>query len=394
MSGAPLAEQEAVRMPQTLSSPQERLRRYASLRRAMATEGIEALVIAARGDEFMRGRLQYVSDVHLWAGRAFVVLPVAASPIFFGEPLWGIGRATLPGWITDARLSTEPGNSIGRALRDLGLNRARIGIAGLEEVIAVRDLRQITAALPDAELVDGTALFDSVRAIKSQEEVSHLRETSAILKKAYQAIEANLAPGQTDRQVLAEAHRLCRSFGCLDGIAILGRRPFRSFGPPTGAVFQQDDIIGMDLEWGGPAHYWLELRRVYSFRPPPDAARRFWEMRVETQQRCTEAMKPGVSSEEILRVMDTVYHKYGYDAEGQISYAAHGIGIDSLEPPWVPGKEVILQAGMVLSLHPHIRFADPAAAAALGGIGLADNVLVTASGGERLTDQSDHWVVV
>jgi Xaa-Pro aminopeptidase len=360
----------------------------------MARDGIDALVVAARGDEFMRGRLQYVSDVHMWAGRAFVVLPADAPPIFFGEPLWGIGRATLPGWVTDARLSAQPGDSIGHALRDLGLNHTRIGIVGLEDVIAVRDLRQIATALPDAELVDGTALFDAVRAIKSEEEISHLRETSAILKRAYQAIEAHLAPGQTDRQVVAEAHRLCRLFGCLDGIAILGRRPFRSFAPPTGAVFHEDDIIGMDLEWGGPAHYWLELRRVYSFRPPPDDARRFWEMRVEAQHRCAAAMKPGVSSDEILTAMNAVYRKYGYDAEGQISYAAHGIGTDSLEPPWVPGKEVILQAGMVLSLHPHIRFADPAAAAALGGIGLADNVLVTASGGERLTDQTDQWIVV
>src|SRR5438309_9477383 len=110
------------------SSPQERERRYRALRAAMQADGIEAVVIAARGDEFVRGRLQYVSDVHMWAGRGFVVLPLSAPPILFAEPLWGVAWASVPGWITDNRQSAHPGRDIAHALRDLGLARAKIGV--------------------------------------------------------------------------------------------------------------------------------------------------------------------------------------------------------------------------------------------------------------------------
>jgi Xaa-Pro aminopeptidase len=49
---------------------------------------------------------------------------------------------------------------------------------------------------------------------------------------------------------------------------------------------------------------------------------------------------------------------------------------------------------MVLSLHPDIEFADAATRARLGGISIADNVLVTATGAERLTDPEIEWVTV
>src|SRR5579875_584124 len=67
--------------PYPMTSPAERERRYTALRSAMAREGMDALIIAARGDGFLRGRLHYVSDVHLWAGRILVLLPLSAPPV-------------------------------------------------------------------------------------------------------------------------------------------------------------------------------------------------------------------------------------------------------------------------------------------------------------------------
>ena len=66
--------------------------------------------------------------------------------------------------------------------------------------------------------------------------------------------------------------------------------------------------------------------------------------------------------------------------------------MDSLEPPWAPGKERLLRENMVINLHPGIRFADPAEYAKLGSIVIADNVRVTGNGGVRMTDQRDKWI--
>src|SRR5688572_3908018 len=95
-----------------ISSPEERQRRYSKLRSAMTARGLGGLVIASRGDEFMRGRVQYVSDVFQWAGWSFVVLPAVGEPSFIADPLWGLARVPMVEWITDMRTTQAPGAAI------------------------------------------------------------------------------------------------------------------------------------------------------------------------------------------------------------------------------------------------------------------------------------------
>jgi hypothetical protein len=49
---------------------------------------------------------------------------------------------------------------------------------------------------------------------------------------------------------------------------------------------------------------------------------------------------------------------------------------------------------MVINLHPSIRFQNPEEGLAIGGISIADNALVTKTGGQRMTDKVDEWVVL
>jgi len=141
----------------------------------------------------------------------------------------------------------------------------------------------------------------------------------------------------------------------------------------------------IDLEWAGSTGYWLELRRCFSFGKPTDKVRRFWELRQECYAACVEAIRPGASSEDILTVRDAAYAARGFPPALSLRYSAHGIGLDSLEPPWVPGKARVLKEGMVLSLHPDIVIEDEHDRTLLGGISIADNVLVTADGAECLS---------
>jgi Xaa-Pro aminopeptidase len=377
-----------------ITSASERKRRYDALLAAMGPAGLDALVICSRGDEFVRGRVQYVSDIFQWAGWGFAVLPANGDPSYVGDPLWGISRAEAAGWIDDLRLTQTPGEEVAAIVSDHGLGRARIGLVGIADAGSWVHVEALRSAAPGATFVDATDLFDEVRAAKSEEEIANLRQTSDILRTVYGALAAEIRPGVPEYDVLAEAHRLARQFGCVDGIAIMGRPPFRYFGAGSSAPIQPDDVIVIDLEWGGPSGYWLELRRCFSFGEPSDRVQRFWELRRESFDACVDAIKPGADSDEILRARDTVYAKHGYPTTSGLRYSAHGIGLDSLEPPWVPGKRRVLREGMVLSLHPDITIEDPVEQALLGGVSIADNVLVTATGAERLTDPQIDWVVL
>jgi Xaa-Pro dipeptidase len=158
------------------------------------------------------------------------------------------------------------------------------------------------------------------------------------------------------------------------------------------AEIERDDVLCIDLEWGGPSGYWVEVRRTYCFGRPSDQILRYWETRIETLDACIAAMKTGDSSDAVLEARNRVHRKYGQGGEDSVAYTAHGIGLDSHEPPWVPGKERIMKTDMVINLHPQITFADPAEGLAVGGICLSDNIRVTPDGGERFT--YDHDILV
>src|SRR5579871_791535 len=107
----------------------------------MADAGLDALVVAGRGDEFLRGRVQYVSDILQWAGYGYVVLPRDGAASYIGDPLWGTGRAESAGWIDDLRMSHTPGKELATILRGHGLARGTIGFVGVADAAAAGHVR-------------------------------------------------------------------------------------------------------------------------------------------------------------------------------------------------------------------------------------------------------------
>ncbi len=371
----------------------ERTRRRDGLAKLMDEHGYEAMLVCGRGDEFTRGRIQYVADVFQWAGWGFVVLPRAGEPVFVGDPLGGYDDGGAEAWVSEALLTQAPGRATASILGELGASRGVIGVVGLADVLAAAHLDELEAALPHAVLADATDPFDDFRAVKSETELKALAETSAILRTVFAALEAEIRPGALERDVLAEAQRLCRQHGCVDGIALLGRPPRPGFGWGSDEPIARGDVVVVDLEWGGPSGYWLELRRCFSVGEPRGAVRRYWEARVEAFEACVGAMRPGASSDEILAARDRVYEKHGLTAGNEVRYSAHGIGIDSLEPPWAPGKERVLREGMVLSLHPNVEL-PPEDVPRYGAVSVGDSVVVTSTGARRMTYETEEWVVL
>lgn len=378
--------------PTHVTSDGERERRHAALRDAMGDAGLDALVIWSRGDEFLRGRVQYVSDIHQWAGWGIVVLPATGEATYVGDPLWNASRAEAMGWLADIRQTQEPSPEIASILSDHGLSSGSVGLVGLAEAAPAAHVRALEAAAPDATFADAGALFDDVRSIKSGEEIENLRETSRVLLSVFDALAAEIRPGVPEWDIAGEAHRLCRQFGCVDGIVQIARPPFRFFSAGSAAAVEPDDVVVIDLEWGGPSGYWLELRRCFSFGPPSDTVRRFWEVRVESYDACIAAMRAGSSTVEVLAARDRVYDRHGFPRPTAPRYTLHGIGIDSLEPPWAPGNDRVLRPGMVLSLHPDIVIESDELRAQVGGITISDNILITDGDAEPLTDAVVPWI--
>ena len=85
----------------------------------MEADGVEALVVCSRGGH--SGRLQYLSDIFQWSGRAFLVLTLEGEAVFVSDPFWDQGYARLAGWVRDLRVSSHPGREVASILAERGL---------------------------------------------------------------------------------------------------------------------------------------------------------------------------------------------------------------------------------------------------------------------------------
>jgi len=145
------------------------------------------------------------------------------------------------------------------------------------------------------------------------------------------------------------------------------------------------------IETPGPTGYWLELRRSYSFGPPPEAARRFWSVIESCWERALPLMRPEAMPGDVLDAVARVLRNHGYGLS-DAHYSLHGIGLDAIEGMWAPGNERPLRENEVVSFHPAVTFSDENEALGLRFLGMTDNVLVTPSGGQRMTYDHDRMV--
>jgi Xaa-Pro aminopeptidase len=371
-----------------LTSDAERERRLVALRNVMAAEGISALVVAGKGDLRYRGRVLYASDVFQLTADSFVLILMQGAPIFVTTPVVGLGQAKRTAWAQDFRVSAMPGEEVAKVLADYGVNKGLIGIVGLSDAISAVHLVEFTNAAPGYQIVDATFLFEEVRRVKSPEELVNLRHTSAIFRKIFQAMEAEIRPGVLESDIAGAAARLAKLHGCRDVKVAMATTPFNAVSYGSNKRIERDSMFMLWIETPGPSGYWLELRRSYCFGRPSDEAVRYWSVHEKIWAAALDAIRPGVTGQTVLEIVADLVKANHYEISPS-NYSLHGIGSDAIEGMWYPGNDKPLLEGEVVSFHPSLVFSDPAEAERLSFLGMTDNILVTANGGERLTFPRD-----
>src|SRR5205823_2326463 len=123
---------------------------------------------------------------------------------------------TVQDWTKDVREARRNyGRAIVERLKELNVERGRVGITGLGDVEGTRTpegtifygtWKQIREAFPHAELVDATTILDQVRYVKSPEEIDVLTKSAEINELAIQAELETAKVGVKDWEVWAAAH--------------------------------------------------------------------------------------------------------------------------------------------------------------------------------------------
>jgi Xaa-Pro dipeptidase len=351
-------------------------RRHSNVRAAMAAHDLDALIVSGSEYTGFEGAVTYLSGfqiVHRYAyvvvpadGESFVVFPTEAR--YVGE------HATAE---LEQVFHDRPGELMAARARDADWNR--IGVFGLDYIMAVRDYR----ALDGLDVVGFDVEFDLARAVKSDAELESVRDSVRINERGFEIFLDAYAPGKSAAEVMAAAEEWFIAEGCGRLTMNMVLTGTDAFARPEFKIARREEVLGEfllpSLEVAGPGMHWVEVSRAIAARAAvlSEDTERMAEAYAEYFDAARAAMRPRATCHDVHRAVSEGFSRRGYHL-GHVT--GHSIGMTMIEFPKVgEGIETELAENMVFSMHPH--------AIAENGedcLYMQDTWLVTAEGGVPL----------
>src|SRR5437660_1465191 len=237
-------------------------RRYANIRAAMAADHLAALIICGNQYTGFEGAVRYVSGFEIVHRYVYVLLPLSGEPtlVFPREARW-IGDKKAP-WVRDQVWAEIPGKWLREKMEEKKWKR--VAVYGLDFIMAVRDYRELQQG--SFELVPFDFQFDLARAVKSEEELTGVRDAMDIILDGFDALLSAYRPGKTEAEIMAPAVERFFARGAgprLMNIVLSGAhgQAEAHFKVPGQRAVAADDLLLYSLEITGAGGYWVEFSR-------------------------------------------------------------------------------------------------------------------------------------
>ncbi|MCC7087468.1 MAG: aminopeptidase P family protein [Pirellulales bacterium] len=263
---------------------------------------------------------------------------------------------------------------------------SRLGVEGGSMTIGLQE--QLAAKLEKLEFVTTSSQVEALRMVKDKEEIAEIKIAITIAEKAFAVVKAALRPGQTEKQIADEIEHQVRMFGgkctSFPPIVAVGDRAALPHYRAAGRKIADADFVLID--WGAFGRlYCSDLTRVLVTGKIPPKLQRIYEVTLAAQQRAIEAIRPGMTGEEIDAVARGVIEKAGFGK--QFGHGlGHSLGLEIHEAPrFAKGHPIKMQPGMVMTVEPGIYLPG------FGGVRIEDDILVTKHGCEVLTSVPKRW---
>jgi len=380
----------------------ERDRRWLAVRALMREQNLDVIVTPQNSGHSADYQANTRYLTHCGGGEPDVaaVFPIEGEVTAIATsaaPRW----PTVQDWVTDVREARRNyGRAIVERLKELNVERGRIGITGLGDVEGTRTpegtifygtWKQIREAFPQADLVDATAILDEVRYVKSQEEINVLVKSMEINELAMQAEVETAKAGVKDWEVWAAVHYAMTRNGSelpVHCFWVSGRNPKRTLTRPSMRLLERGDVIINEIEasWIGYRSQGVQPVFVEVVNP---AQAELIKVQREVFNRVLENLKPGVTVGELAdltkRTAASAAPKTGPAAGARADLTMHGRGAGDDGPIITPHARSPKQLGVAMREN-MVFICKPSAVSADGEYicQWGDTVMVTKNGGRRL----------
>ena len=353
----------------TRISDAELERRWSAVRAAMVDRKVDAIIMQSTND-WLGGYVKWFTDLPATNGYPRTVIFYAESPMTVIEMGPFEGRRDLGA--TDrlhrgvgVHMTTPSFTSIAAtaeydtklAITDMASRSLkRIGLVGAGTLPHAL-IKKLTAACKGkTSIVDAADLVDTIKAIKSVEEISLIREAARLQDAVFAKVVSAIKPGMRDIDVTSIAQHEGQRLGSEQGI-FLGGSAKIGIRSPFVPRFMQDrtlskgDHLSLLIEINGPGGFYTEIARTIVLgKASSELLDGFAAVRA-AQDYSLSLIKPGAPPAEILERHNAWMLQHLLPPEHRLY--SHGQGYDMVERPLIRHDETMpLAAGMNLAVHP------------------------------------------
>jgi len=358
-------------------SHQEFKRRYNAIRELMKRDGLDCILAVGRGDDFNRGNIRYVTG----SGRGgCCIFPMEGKPVFLAGPGQSSSpkiRSTIEACeLLTLRETENPAKQVRKEIsRFYGGNR--VGIVGMGCITVA--MYQIVREEYGGKLKDADGIFEELRSVKSEEEISKMRQAAAVADNVYAILREMIRPGLSDWEIYGQVKKTIFEMGCeysFDLIDAGGSRLNMTFAP-TGEKLKENNTLFMEIT---PAYegYYAQLPVTLPVGRYPPQIRKMASVWEKADKNARKILKPGTKVSEVYTALVNTVRENDYISPLR---PGHSIGLDALDF-WsiTETSDRILEAGMTLAVHPSIM-TQPGGDAC----GMGYTYLITDTGAERFS---------
>ncbi len=255
----------------------------------------------------------------------------------------------------------------------------RTGTMALEPTTRYFITEGLAQALPQMKFVNGEAVCNAQRMIKTEKEIALMRLSNDATEACIRQTWTQIKSGMSEREV---ARLLQQNYAALG----LGGGGLIQFGPssaiPHGGAsprsLQENDVVLMDCGTRVQS-YTSDVTRTTIFGAPSPRHEEIWRLVHQAQSAGIAAAKPGVTCKSVDAAARKVIEDAGY-GKYFVHRLGHGIGLEGHEAPYFAGNnKTILQPGMTFTVEPGIYIQGEF------GVRLEDDIVITENGCELLT---------
>lgn len=242
----------------------------------------------------------------------------------------------------------------------------------------------LAAAAPGCTFQAAASVVADLRVRKDASEIEYMRKAVQIAQEALEATLPAIKIGASEREIASELTLQVLRRGSdptlpFAPIVAAGPNSANPHATPTERRLQEGDLLVID--WGAAYNgYFSDLTRTFAVGKVDPEMERIAAIVLEANTAGRRAAGPAVLASSIDHAARQVIEQSGY-GKYFTHRTGHGLGMESHEEPYIRAdNHQPLAPGMTFTVEPGIYLPDR------NGVRIEDNVVITESGAESLSD--------